>query len=196
MIEIICISTYFVVFLAWGFIRSQYQKQYALSHQTKSLEKQPKREALLVKLVGFSVGISTLLWAFTPFIAFAYVAIPDLVRLLGVPISIFSTWYFYEVHRQLGKNWSPVLEIRPQHELVVSGLYKYVRHPMYTAIIVWWLGNVFLTANYVLLGVQFFTIFIMLVIRVPDEEKMMQEQFGQQYLEYSHRTKRFIPFIF
>lgn len=190
------IVAYFIGFIGWGIIRAYYQKQYGITHKQKIVEKRPKREAFLVRFVGLSVALPTLVWAFTPFLAFATLPLPTAVRWLGLPISLFSTWYFYEVHRQLGKNWSPVLEIRPKHELVVTGLYQFVRHPMYSAMWVWWLGNVFLTANWVLVLVQFIGISGMLAIRLPDEERMMVEQFGEQYKAYCKKTKRFIPFIF
>jgi protein-S-isoprenylcysteine O-methyltransferase Ste14 len=192
--EILYILTYFIVFIAWGVIRFQFQKQYKITHQVKVVEKKPQREWVLVRIVGFSTLISTLLWVAT-LIDFAKLQLPDNMRLIGIPVGLFSAWYFYKVHEQLGKNWSPVLEIRKEHNLVVTGLYRYVRHPMYSSMAVWWAGNIFLTANWLLLLIQGLGMLILFIYRIPDEEKMMVEQFGAQYLEYAQKTKRLIPYV-
>jgi protein-S-isoprenylcysteine O-methyltransferase Ste14 len=195
VMESIFFCAYFVFFFAWGIIRYQYQKQYKRTHEVKLVERAPRREQMLVKLVGSFVAVSTLLWAFSV-IDFAQVPMPALLRWLGVPVGLASTWLFYLVHRQLDKNWSPVLEIRASHELIVTGVYRLVRHPMYTAMFIWLLGNVFLTANWLLVFIQGLAIFILFMVRIPDEEKLMADQFGQQYLAYTARTKRLIPFLF
>ena len=56
---------------------------------------------------------------------------------LGAAMFAASLWLFYRVHRELGRNWSDSLEVREQHKLVTDGLYRYVRHPMYTAFFMW-----------------------------------------------------------
>src|SRR5262249_44720405 len=50
----------------------------------------------------------------------------------GAVTFALSLWLFYRTHKELGRNWSVTLEIRERHTLVTSGVYRYVRHPMYT----------------------------------------------------------------
>ncbi|HEY4308763.1 MAG TPA: isoprenylcysteine carboxylmethyltransferase family protein [Pirellulales bacterium] len=55
----------------------------------------------------------------------------------GVPCAVLAVLMFWRSHADLGANWSPTLEIREQHSLVDSEVYRYVRHPMYVSIWLW-----------------------------------------------------------
>jgi protein-S-isoprenylcysteine O-methyltransferase Ste14 len=62
---------------------------------------------------------------------------------LGVVVFALSLALFYRTHRDLGRFWSVTLEIRKSHQLVTSGVYNYVRHPMYAAFFLWALARPF-----------------------------------------------------
>ncbi|WP_198174960.1 isoprenylcysteine carboxylmethyltransferase family protein [Spirosoma arboris] len=89
-----------------------------------------------------------------------------------------------------------MLEIRPQHQLVVSGLYRYVRHPMYADMLLWVVSFGLLTANWFYSLTMSVGMTILFVVRIPDEEKLMIDQFGDQYRHYMKTTKRLIPYLF
>ncbi len=115
---------------------------------------------------------------------------------LGAAVFAASLWLFYRVHRELGRNWSDSLEVREQHALVTDGLYRYVRHPMYTAFFMWALAQALLLPNWIagpagLVG--FGTLFL---FRVGREEQMMLDNFGDDYRAYMKRTARLIPGIY
>ena len=105
-------------------------------------------------------------------------------------------WLFYLAHTHLGNNWSGTLEIRDGHQLVESGLYKYVRHPMY---MVFWLNalsQLFITSNWLVGGLALMAVLILCIARIPEEEQMLIETFGDDYRNYMKRTKRLIPYIY
>jgi protein-S-isoprenylcysteine O-methyltransferase Ste14 len=88
------------------------------------------------------------------------------------------------------------LEIRQNHGLVTDGIYRFVRHPMYSAYFLWALSQALLLPNWIagpagLVG--FGTLF---AFRVRREERMMLAAFGDAYAEYAARTKRIIPGVF
>ena len=115
---------------------------------------------------------------------------------LGLLVFAASLWLFYRVHRELGRNWSDSLEVRQSHTLVTDGLYRYVRHPMYSAFFLWALAQALLLPNWFagLAGfVGFGTLFF---FRVGQEERLMLETFGEQYRAYMQRTARIIPKIY
>ncbi len=87
------------------------------------------------------------------------------------------------------------LDLRENHRLVTAGIYARLRHPMYTAFWLWALAQPFLLANW-LAGfagiVGFGTLYF---LRVGQEERMMEERFGQEYRDYCARTRRILPGI-
>ena len=115
---------------------------------------------------------------------------------LGLLVFIGSLWLFYQVHRELGRNWSDSLEVRQSHTLVTDGLYRYVRHPMYSAFWLWALAQALLLPNWIagFSGiVGFGTLFFG---RVFEEERLMEQAFGAEYRDYMRRTWRIVPGIF
>ncbi len=114
----------------------------------------------------------------------------------GFALSLLSTMGYAWVHRTLGDNWSPVLEIREGHQLIVFGPYRWVRHPMYMFVWLGIMGMNFMIMNYVLLIASVSTTALLCMMRLPDEEKLMLGQFGERYRQYGNATKRLIPFVY
>ena len=119
-------------------------------------------------------------------------SLPDPVRWIGITGFGFGLVLFWRVHRTLGRNWSPILEIRRNHKLITDGPYKYIRHPMYTQIWIWVICQWLVLSNWIVGIVGVLTWTILYIIRIPEEEKMMIEEFGQQYEDYIRRSKRII----
>ena len=92
----------------------------------------------------------------------------------------------------LGKEWSPQLQLREEHHLVTTGPYARVRHPIYTAMFGYGTSLALVTANWVFLGLAVLVIGG-LIARVPKEEQMMLEEFGEEYKAYIKNTGRFFP---
>ena len=93
----------------------------------------------------------------------------------------------------LGKNWSPVLEIIKDHRLIKTGVYKRIRHPMYTQIWIWSITHVLIISNWVV-GFSGIVIWaVMYFNRINKEEKMMIEEFGNEYINYQKVTGRITP---
>ncbi|MBM3173068.1 MAG: isoprenylcysteine carboxylmethyltransferase family protein, partial [Chloroflexi bacterium] len=77
--------------------------------------------------------------------------------------------------------------------LVSDGVYRYIRHPMYAAHMLWGIAQALLVWNWIS-GLASLVIFIPLYfLRVTREEKLMLEQFGDGYKSYMNRTGRIIP---
>lgn len=105
----------------------------------------------------------------------------------GVVFAVWSRFY-------LGTNWSPTVTVKQHHELIRSGPYSVVRHPIYSGFLLAILG----TAIYVgqlrgLLAVALAA--IAWRIKSLREESFMQDEFGEQYAEYRQKVKALVPFI-
>ncbi|QRM57208.1 protein-S-isoprenylcysteine O-methyltransferase [Sinorhizobium sp. BG8] len=115
---------------------------------------------------------------------------------LGAILFFCGLWVFRRTHKELGKNWSITLQIRDKHQLVVTGPYALVRHPMYSSFLLLALGQAFLLSNWVagLSGLAGFL--VLFFLRVGKEEQMMLETFGSSYGDYMKMTKRIIPCLY
>ncbi len=103
---------------------------------------------------------------------------------LGVAIAIWARVY-------LGRNWSSRPEVKAGHELVTTGPYAYVRHPIYAGMLLAGLGSA-LTGNILGIG-PFILICLIFGPRIRQEEEIMLEFFPNEYPAYQARTKRLVP---
>jgi protein-S-isoprenylcysteine O-methyltransferase Ste14 len=105
---------------------------------------------------------------------------------LGIGLAIWARAY-------LGRNWGMPMSRKENPELVTTGPYAYVRHPIYTGMLIAMLGSAigespFWSLPLVLFGIYF-------VYSARREEKLMMVQFPDQYRAYMKRTKMLVPFI-
>jgi protein-S-isoprenylcysteine O-methyltransferase Ste14 len=153
-----------------------------------------KQEVILLSLawIGFFVP---LIWMVSPAFAFADYPLHLGPLVAGVVCIVAGLWLFYRSHADLGTNWSITLQLREQHRLVTSGVYRPVRHPMYLAILVYSIGQALVLSNW-FAGPSYLVAFaILFAFRLRAEEKMMRDQFGDEYAAYMAKTKRLIPGI-
>ena len=97
--------------------------------------------------------------------------------------------------RTLGKQATGILVIREDHKLITTGIYKYARHPIYGAGLIGILGYILVVQAIFLPLLMFGLYFKVFFERVKYEEKILIEEFGQEYEEYRTTSKKFIPFI-
>lgn len=116
-----------------------------------------------------------------------------IILALGVILCALGLGFAIWARIHLGKNWNIEPSIQEGHELVTSGPYKWIRHPIYTGILFAFLGST-LAGNSVSLAI-FIVICIIFIWRVKTEEDIMMQLFPQQYSDYKKRTKALIPFI-
>ena len=101
---------------------------------------------------------------------------------------LFAVWA--RIH--LGRNWSGSVTIKQEHELITSGPYAIVRHPIYTGLLLALIGTAMARAEWRgLLAVLIATAALWRKFRV--EERWMTEQFGQQYKAYGARVPALVP---
>ncbi len=115
------------------------------------------------------------------------------LRLIGVFLFGFAVFLHNWTHLELNLNWSPFLEIKKTQELITTGPYKHVRHPMYSAFFLWAFAQGILLSNWVVLIIGVLCIAILYFVRVGDEEKMMLKHFGKKYSNYIKRTGSLLP---
>jgi len=182
---------YTIGLIAGSVIRAVYTRQY--KKNTIADDHKTAQDKLLISLSSLGLIIIPLFYLLSPWLDFADYQLPVWVGWVGVAVFAFALWLLWRSHVDLGRNWSPSLEIMEEHSLVTGGVYRYIRHPMYAAHWVWGIAQVLLLQNWIA-GFSMLVFFLpMYLMRVPHEEKMMLKNFGEEYRQYTSRTGRVIP---
>ncbi|MGA8574355.1 MAG: isoprenylcysteine carboxylmethyltransferase family protein [Candidatus Cybelea sp.] len=139
-------------------------------------------------LLRISLGMHLLRNLHGPIVSSPIVAITSaVVCALGIGLAIWARVY-------LGPNWGLPMSLREGHELITTGPYAFVRHPIYTGILLALVGTAVVQARWpsIVMLVFFFAYFI---YAAKVEERAMREQFPAEYPAYVRRTKMLVPFV-
>ncbi len=149
---------------------------------------------LVILLSIASVGLIflPLLWVFSDFLDFATIRFSESLRIFGIflylSVIILMIWQM----RTLDVNISL---IRDDRYLVTNGPYRYIRHPLYSIFIVQSLASSLIATNW-LLFIFIPVVFVAMALRVPSEEETLVNEYGQDYLDYRTKTKKFFPIVY
>src|SRR6516225_2554352 len=180
-----------VLAIGWYIIRYEYARRSRREKILRSDRGPRETTLLLISLTG--LGILPFAYVATAIPRFAAYTFHPVQAWLGLLVAIAALVMFDATHRALGRNWSISLDVREDHQLVTDGIYRRVRHPMYSAFWLWAIAQALLLPNWVA-GFAGLTGFgILFFGRVAREEQMMLETFGDCYRAYMARTGRVFP---
>lgn len=129
----------------------------------------------------------------SPWLDFANYKMPAGIGWLGALLMAGSIILLIVAHRHLGRNWSPSVDLRQEHKLVTQGIYAHLRHPIYASVWLWCLAQALLVHNW-LGGLAGIILFLPVYLtRLPVEERMMLDAFGEQYRDYMRRVGGIFP---
>jgi protein-S-isoprenylcysteine O-methyltransferase Ste14 len=113
---------------------------------------------------------------------------------IGATITVAGLLFAIWARQHLASNWSSAVTIKQDHELITTGPYAVVRHPIYTGILTGFLGTAIALAQ-VRGVIGFAVIFIVLWAKLRKEEEWMRSQFGETYATYAHQTAALVPYL-
>ena len=133
-------------------------------------------------------------WLFRPrALRWSYFSEPDALRWLAVallvPVLTFFAWSF----RSLGESYRGGVGLHDAHELVTTGAYRWIRHPIYVAFIAIMILVLLISANWVLGLAGLLLVVSIAAGRVRGEERQLHERFGEAWERYGEATGRWIP---
>lgn len=149
----------------------------------------------VIRIGGLILWLSPLVYLINPaWMAWSKIGLPEWVRWIGVGIGIFCAFGIYWLFSSIGSGITPVSATRKEHKLSTNGIYRWVRHPLYT------IGSSFIVSFGMMADNGFIILmgmlaFIAMAVRTPKEEANLIEKFGDEYREYMKRTGRFLPRI-
>lgn len=118
-----------------------------------------------------------------------------LLQPIGVGVTIIGLIIAIVARKTLADNWSSNIELKKNHKLITTGIYSYVRHPIYTGISVMGLGSI-LTLQALMTIVFFIIMFAFFIFKLTKEEALLTKHFPKEYAAYRKKTKALIPFLY
>jgi protein-S-isoprenylcysteine O-methyltransferase Ste14 len=144
-------------------------------------------------VVVLSLGLAVLpayldgrdLWAadeaVTPYVGLALLTLGGVLRLAAVFV--------------LGRRFTGLVAIQEGHRLQTTGLYRHVRHPSYTGMLLYMVGFVLVFRCWLGLLLVAGTLLVLLA-RMDSEESLLESEFGEEYVSYRRRTWRLVPWVY
>ena len=147
----------------------------------------------IIRFGGLILWLSPLVYLINPnWMNWSKIGLPESIRWLGVGIGVLCTFGIYWLFSSIGSGITPTGVTRKEHKLVTRGIYRWIRHPLYT------IGSSFIVSFGMMADNWFITAFgilafILMAVRTPKEEANLIEKFGDEYREYMKHTGRFLP---
>jgi protein-S-isoprenylcysteine O-methyltransferase Ste14 len=113
---------------------------------------------------------------------------------LGAAVAIAGLLFAVWAREHLGSNWSRSVTIKQGHELITTGPYALVRHPIYTGILTGFVGMA-IAISQVRGFIVCVLIFLAFWMKLRMEEQWMRSQFGEAYAAYARQTAALVPYL-
>ena len=194
--EMIYRTLFILAFLFMTGIRVYYQSKVLQDNRKIEI-----KEGSLSLIAGSIVALTTIVFGaeyifFPGYFSFAYVlSYPDWLRWLGALVLAGGITILGAAHHHLGKSFHSLVVSKEDQALVETGPYRWIRHPIYTAYLMNYIGGGLLASNLILTIVPVAMFAILVVIRMGKEEAVLIERFGQEYLDYMKGRGRLTPRI-
>jgi protein-S-isoprenylcysteine O-methyltransferase Ste14 len=120
----------------------------------------------------------------------------DLMFFIGTACLLLGGSLLFLSRKQLGKYGGSKIVIENEHQLITSGLYHYIRHPVYLGFLILFSGYSVALGSIIMMVIITGVFLLLFIKRMNLEEKLLLSQFGDEYLNYMKRTKRLIPFLY
>ena len=193
MTEMTAALIWFAGLIGWYVIRLPFARKAKKIGVSKSLF--DWRESMLLAFASLSLFVTPALYTLTGFPASLDRPFIPAIAWLGLVPLCASLWLFRRSHVELGRNWSISLEVREHHTLVKTGVYRLIRHPMYSSFFRLGLSQMLRLPNWLAGASGLIGVALLFVFRVRREEHMMIQTIGDEYRSYMAGTKRLIPWL-
>ncbi len=153
-----------------------------------------KRERLFMIFIAIGYLFLPIIYVFSTWFSWFDFNLPKFLSFLAILLYCFGFWLFFRSYSEMGTSWSPGSEIKAGgHLLITTGLFKWVRHPMYASVGATAIAQLFMLQNW-LVGPAFLILTVPFYLyRVKREERELIIHFGDEYLEYKRQTNALFP---
>jgi len=154
-------SIFKIIYFIELMVATTIRKIYTSGKKESNLIIQKKSTIELIFLVLNGVGmIVPIIYVFSSVLDFANYSLPNWLGWAGIVIFALAIWLLWRSHHDLGRHWTVTVALRDDHELITSGVYRYIRHPMYSAHLIWAIAQIMILHNWIA-GYSF------LIVQIP-----------------------------
>lgn len=185
----------FVAILVSTFILSSVYRARARRQSGTIPRRQEGTWAMILRaLLGLPLFISLLAYAVNPdWMRWSYIRLPDWTRWLALAVGGACVAFLWWVFASIGENISETILTKPNHRLVRSGPYRWIRHPLYTGALTTFFALGVIASNGFIAGLIVIAAVLFRTIVIPREEEQLIAKFGEEYLVYQKSTGRMLP---
>jgi protein-S-isoprenylcysteine O-methyltransferase Ste14 len=146
-----------------------------------------------IRIGGLILWLSPFVYLINPnWMAWSKIGLSTSTRWIGVGIGVLCVFGIYWLFSSIGTGITPTSATRKEHKLVTRGIYRYIRHPLYTFGSSMFVAFGMMADNWFIATLGILT-FLLMAIRTPKEEANLIAKFGDEYREYMKHTGRFFP---
>lgn len=203
-LEIFFKIAFYVVFFGFAYVMTAYSRKAKTRGEDAATRVKMHHEhevPLLLRIrqiLGIPFYLGVLVWTFAPrYMAWSDLGVPAWLRWAGLALGGFAifwnAWSHQTLSRKLGADFDPALRLLQVTALVKEGPYSRIRHPIYLAFLLMQISVLLLTSNWLIGGCGLAIIISVIAIRIPEEEKLLIAQFGNEYHDYVKHTGSLLP---
>ena len=192
---------FLVIFIAGWIVRGYYESKSPDARKSlaelkrQPLEYESRQSMALLSMYGLLLLAGVVVYIFyRRSLSWTQLPLMPILRWVGVVVGIICLPLIAWVQSTLGVSFSKTLTIQEGQKLVKTGPYSRIRHPMYSVFTLWFLSWFIVSTN-LLFAISWIFWVAYIVIRIPQEEEMLIEKFGDEYREYMKNTGRLLPRI-
>jgi protein-S-isoprenylcysteine O-methyltransferase Ste14 len=167
------------------------------SYRSCSQSKRSDSGSIFIVVLGLvgNICLSFFLASNTMPICIKQLKLPHIFYFIGIILIIAGLVLRVLSVLTLRKYFTVTVQTIKDHQLIQSGVYKHLRNPSYTGLLLISVGVAFSLCNLIAIICSMFIFTIFLNVRIKVEEKVLREQFKKEFDEYCSKTYRLIPFI-
>jgi protein-S-isoprenylcysteine O-methyltransferase Ste14 len=159
-----------------------------------------QEEGYLALVLRFAVAIPLFLVIsmdifFPELMGWSKFNLPNWLRIIGMSLALGSVLWLWWVFKAIGNNISETVLTKESHELVTTGPYRWIRHPLYAGALLLLISVSLVLEDFVILSYAVIGILAFRLLVIPVEEEKLLETFGEDYECYQSRTNAFLPWF-
>lgn len=184
-----------IVYITYSIIKINVQKLKKFNGNSIEIDISKYDIVLLNSFILIEVVVIFFFVFFPQYFLWAKAPFSITLRIIGFSLCSIALVLFHWIHKHLGVYFFNSLKLKKNHKLIVSGPYKYVRHPLYSTYYIFNTGIFLISSNYFIGILWLVCLTILVTYRFRKEEEMLQLKFGEEYLKYHQITPAFIPYF-